>query len=178
MSHHERLEKRRWPSFTTETRGAEPVDGGEREPGPVASSKAVSICMAPAAANKKKIAGKLAPRTRATRFAASSSTRARSTSARADLRPEELAVELGEADGEPRPDERRGVHGSNRLFVLERNGQRESDDRPIDEARELTRPEMLEDGAHKRLALAGFTAAAAVCEQVDCPPGTALSGAG
>jgi hypothetical protein len=111
----------------------------------------MSVSMAPTAASAKKIAGTLAPRVTATTFAAISWKRAWSTRRRvSDLRPDEVAVELGRPDGDASSDERSGHHSGIWLLVLQRNGQRESDDRAIDKARELTSPEVLVEGAWHR----------------------------
>ena len=113
----------------------------------MARSNAVSPSMAPAAASAKKIAGKLAPKITATTFASISRKRTRSTRWRVPIsRPEELAVELSKPDGDASSDERSGHHSGIWFLVLQRNGQRESDDRPVDKARELSRPRSSKTG--------------------------------
>jgi hypothetical protein len=60
----------------------------------------------------------------------------------AGLGADDLAVELGEADGQRGRQERRGGGLGRRRVELEREDERQADDRAVDDARDLARPEV------------------------------------
>ena len=104
---------------------------------------AVSVSNAPTAANTKKTAGNATPNATATTSSAiSASVRARDRGGATRLGADDLAVELGEPDGDRRRDQRTRHHAGPRRVLLEYDQERQADDRAVDDARDLARSQM------------------------------------